>query len=94
MDNLVQACYLKICCEHFKTDDCAEQFNLYFNLYTVSRLDFPGLIIDAFGELRDQQEQVKEDMEVKSQPSGYDLWPYESIWVPITSDDLTLIGII
>lgn len=24
-----------------------------------------GLIIDAFGELRDQQEQVKEDMEVK-----------------------------
>lgn len=26
----------------------------------------PGLIIDAFGELRDQQEQVKEDMEVRS----------------------------
>lgn len=25
----------------------------------------PGLIIDAFGELRDQQEQVKEDMETK-----------------------------
>lgn len=25
-----------------------------------------GLIIDAFGELRDQQEQVKEDMEVQS----------------------------
>lgn len=25
-----------------------------------------GLIIDAFGELRDQQEQVKEDMEVKT----------------------------
>lgn len=24
-----------------------------------------GLIIDAFGELRDQQEQVKEDMEVE-----------------------------
>ncbi|NXW50206.1 RYR3 protein, partial [Nyctiprogne leucopyga] len=24
-----------------------------------------GLIIDAFGELRDQQEQVKEDMETK-----------------------------
>lgn len=24
-----------------------------------------GLIIDAFGELRDQQEQVKEDMEVR-----------------------------
>lgn len=26
----------------------------------------PGLIIDAFGELRDQQEQVREDMEVCS----------------------------
>ncbi len=26
----------------------------------------PGLIIDAFGELRDQQEQVKEDMEVSA----------------------------
>lgn len=25
-----------------------------------------GLIIDAFGELRDQQEQVREDMEVGS----------------------------
>lgn len=25
-----------------------------------------GLIIDAFGELRDQQEQVKEDMEVQN----------------------------
>ncbi|KAG7222685.1 hypothetical protein INR49_026294, partial [Caranx melampygus] len=28
-------------------------------------LPFPCLIIDAFGELRDQQEQVKEDMETK-----------------------------
>lgn len=28
-------------------------------------LSFSGLIIDAFGELRDQQEQVKEDMEVR-----------------------------
>lgn len=28
--------------------------------------EFLGLIIDAFGELRDQQEQVKEDMEVKT----------------------------
>lgn len=27
-----------------------------------------GLIIDAFGELRDQQEQVKEDMEVRLRP--------------------------
>lgn len=36
----------------------------------------PGLIIDAFGELRDQQEQVREDMEVPfflliSTPHGF-----------------------
>lgn len=33
-----------------------------------------GLIIDAFGELRDQQEQVKEDMEVshaEDHPEGW-----------------------
>ena len=30
-----------------------------------------GLIIDAFGELRDQLEQVKEDMEVG------DIWPFQ-----------------
>lgn len=29
-----------------------------------------GLIIDAFGELRDQQEQVKEDMEVREDCQG------------------------
>lgn len=29
-----------------------------------------GLIIDAFGELRDQQEQVKEDMEVRHSRKG------------------------
>lgn len=28
-------------------------------------INFSGLIIDAFGELRDQQEQVKKDMEVR-----------------------------
>lgn len=33
--------------------------NCHFNLTL-------GLIIDAFGELRDQQEQVKEDMEVRT----------------------------
>lgn len=32
----------------------------------IASLCTAGLIIDAFGELRDQQEQVKEDMEVKS----------------------------
>ncbi len=32
---------------------------------THNRDPFSGLIIDAFGELRDQQEQVKEDMEVR-----------------------------
>lgn len=32
---------------------------------------FSGLIIDAFGELRDQQEQVKKDMEVR-----FDNWSF------------------
>ena len=32
---------------------------------TYWSFDVLGLIIDAFGELRDQLEQVKEDMEVK-----------------------------
>lgn len=35
-----------------------------FEIMNVFRLS--GLIIDAFGELRDQQEQVREDMEVRS----------------------------
>lgn len=35
------------------------------NVYTICGLNTVGLIIDAFGELRDQQEQVKEDMEVQ-----------------------------
>lgn len=39
-------------------------------VYKISHTDYcdhtlSGLIIDAFGELRDQQEQVKEDMEVR-----------------------------
>lgn len=34
----------------------------------------PGLIIDAFGELRDQQEQVKEDMEVSVSVSEVASW--------------------
>lgn len=34
----------------------------------------PGLIIDAFGELRDQQEQVKEDMEVSASVSDAASW--------------------
>lgn len=36
-----------------------------FSAQLHSFVPFLGLIIDAFGELRDQQEQVKEDMEVK-----------------------------
>lgn len=41
---------------------------MLFNLSISSVvLEILGLIIDAFGELRDQQEQVKEDMEVKRQ---------------------------
>lgn len=44
--------------------NCAAQLTGLGN----SDFSFPtlGLIIDAFGELRDQQEQVKEDMEVKT----------------------------
>lgn len=34
-------------------------------MLTSKPLVAAGLIIDAFGELRDQQEQVKEDMEVR-----------------------------
>lgn len=37
------------------------------DLFTICGVNTLGLIIDAFGELRDQQEQVKEDMEVKRQ---------------------------
>lgn len=36
-----------------------------WRLLSIAALPFgTGLIIDAFGELRDQQEQVREDMEV------------------------------
>ncbi len=35
-----------------------------------------GLIIDAFGELRDQQEQVKEDMEVRTHLNS----PVVNLW--------------
>jgi len=35
------------------------QYTYYYHLYTRVK----GLIIDAFGELRDQLESVKEDME-------------------------------
>lgn len=43
--------YLKVC-----SVDC---YTYLTNAYIIT-----GLIIDAFGELRDQLEQVKEDMEV------------------------------
>lgn len=49
----------------------------------LNKLSLPpsGLIIDAFGELRDQQEQVKEDMEVrigsKTVLHSYLTLPYE-----------------
>lgn len=38
----------------------------FFHIYLINT----GLIIDAFGELRDQLEQVKEDMEVRVQNSA------------------------
>jgi len=37
-----------------------------------------GLIIDAFGELRDQLEQVKEDMEVRT--LNYQLYKRYALW--------------
>lgn len=42
-----------------------------------------GLIIDAFGELRDQQEQVKEDMEVSLSVSGSGLLPWALVLPPV-----------
>lgn len=36
-----------------------------FKVFNSLLCSVVGLIIDAFGELRDQLEQVKEDMEVK-----------------------------
>lgn len=52
--------------------DLTNMFDEFSNIsyFTIT----VGLIIDAFGELRDQQEQVKEDMEVlfsKVEPSTY-----------------------
>ena len=50
------------------TDICQSHESLWTNRYTDAHSSdpfFAGLIIDAFGELRDQQEQVKEDMEVR-----------------------------
>lgn len=40
-------------------------FETFTGLLRCSIFPSVGLIIDAFGELRDQQEQVKEDMEVQ-----------------------------
>lgn len=61
-------------CEFGKS--CGTPFHRFnFHLYKMTPHAFVakhifvhllGLIIDAFGELRDQQEQVKEDMEVRS----------------------------
>lgn len=40
------------------------RWTAFVNVLMNAFIRKPGLIIDAFGELRDQQEQVKEDMEV------------------------------
>lgn len=53
------------------SDTCHSDTSTSMHMYTGVPTDayyhdlFSGLIIDAFGELRDQQEQVKEDMEVR-----------------------------
>ncbi|XP_016379179.1 ryanodine receptor 2-like [Sinocyclocheilus rhinocerous] len=55
-------------------DPAGDQFEFYRIIFDITFFFFvivillaiiQGLIIDAFGELRDQQEQVKEDMETK-----------------------------
>ncbi|KAF7230923.1 ryanodine receptor 3-like [Nothobranchius furzeri] len=55
-------------------DPAGDPYELYRFLFDITFFFFvivillaiiQGLIIDAFGELRDQQEQVKEDMEVR-----------------------------
>ncbi|KAF7218178.1 ryanodine receptor 3-like [Nothobranchius furzeri] len=57
-------------------DPAGDPYELYRILFDITFFFFvivillaiiQGLIIDAFGELRDQQEQVKEDMEVRLQ---------------------------
>lgn len=55
----------------------------------------PGLIIDAFGELRDQQEQVKEDMEVsrtdvEDDNSSYTAESEELVWDQLRKDSASL----
>lgn len=44
----------------------------------------PGLIIDAFGELRDQQEQVKEDMEVSLTHQEFSAESFSSGFRPVS----------
>lgn len=55
-------------------DPAGDEYELYRVVFDITFFFFvivillaiiQGLIIDAFGELRDQQEQVKEDMETK-----------------------------
>lgn len=55
-------------------DPAGDEYEIYRIIFDITFFFFviiillaiiQGLIIDAFGELRDQQEQVKEDMETK-----------------------------
>lgn len=48
-----------------------------------------GLIIDAFGELRDQQEQVKEDMEVSVYTHTHSIGEAKLFALPLHRRNLT-----
>ncbi|KAG9348369.1 hypothetical protein JZ751_002104, partial [Albula glossodonta] len=61
-------------CDDMMTDPAGDEYELYRVVFDITFFFFvivillaiiQGLIIDAFGELRDQQEQVREDMETK-----------------------------
>lgn len=62
---IVPVCISTLNSKHRRTDiTCSMNTAKYWSVATF--LFEIGLIIDAFGELRDQQEQVREDMEVRS----------------------------
>ncbi|KAI1240808.1 hypothetical protein IHE44_0009251 [Lamprotornis superbus] len=73
-------------------DPAGDEYEIYRIIFDITFFFFvivillaiiQGLIIDAFGELRDQQEQVKEDMEC--QKSLYHIYGEENnrtVWVP------------
>lgn len=68
----------------FKVSLCFVTCSVVMSFETKSFLS--GLIIDAFGELRDQQEQVKEDMEVNLK-TKWKLNPFR-LMMPVVSHSI------